>query len=101
MMTSTVRMTTSPSNVAHHPRGRKVLRYPDRVVSSPFIVVFSNGAHITKRPPENCPHTRTTWRGGFHWDCIDCGQDVKDVDTEKRQTTFDIYLDDPAGGPIE
>jgi hypothetical protein len=40
------------------------------------------------RDPHDCSHTRRRWRGGFHWDCIDCGEPVRDRE-DKTQTTFD------------
>ena len=41
----------------------------------------------TLRDPQKCSHLHRRWRGGFAWDCVDCGEAVRDRE-DRTQTTF-------------
>ena len=76
-------MRTYPSNLGH----RHVLM---PTVRSPFEYLARWDGKVYRKP-DRCDHTRRRWRGGFHWDCLDCGEPVRDVE-DKTQTTFSSML---------
>lgn len=69
-------------------RGRRwQLKHKDFPRRNTGLFALLSTARTAYKHPARCLHTSRRWRGGFNWDCLDCGEAVLDRE-EKTQTTF-------------
>jgi hypothetical protein len=69
-----------------------VLRHRDQPRNR-FAALISG--RTSYRSSAKCSHNKRTWRGGFNWDCSDCGEAIRDTEEKTQKTFYPEFINRP------